>query len=131
MKELYICEKCGKTFTDCCAAYDCENSHLTPYEFCEFAPPVFSPGSAYPSEVTVTFCVSHWDDESQKYIRDYTQVTYKVKKVFSAAENGEVERQRLLNEERREREHEEWLARLAAEEAAKKEAEVEEERVGA
>lgn len=28
MKNLYVCEKCGKTFTDWDEAYKCENSHV-------------------------------------------------------------------------------------------------------
>lgn len=27
MKNLYVCEKCGKTFTDWDAAFQCENAH--------------------------------------------------------------------------------------------------------
>lgn len=29
MKNLYVCEKCGKTFTDWDEAYKCEHSHAT------------------------------------------------------------------------------------------------------
>lgn len=28
MKNLYVCEKCGKTFSDYDEAYKCENSHI-------------------------------------------------------------------------------------------------------
>lgn len=136
MKELYICEKCGKTFDRSTDAYDCEISHRSPDSICFLVPPVFAPGSSRPSEVTVCFDEYHYDSVAGAGIYRHTYATYKLKKVFSEAENAEVERLRLLDEERQAREFDEWKARheaaeLAAGEPEKETLVMEEEKVGA
>lgn len=123
MKKLYVCEKCGKTFEDYDAASNCEYGHKEPCSICELKPLDYAEGDLVPKAVTVSF--SGYDFENGKFV--YTYVSYKRDKVFTAAQNAEMESLRLARERKREEEMEAWRARRRAEEEAKQAAQAAEE----
>lgn len=126
MKQIYICEKCGAQFEEYDDAYRCERGHINPqdqhvYDFERELEDklTWRQGQRFPERVF--FAVRDWDYATDEERR--TIVAYKLEKELPATE---VERRFAANEERKERERQEWEAeceRRKAEKEAKEAAE--------
>ena len=133
MKQLYVCEKCGKTWENHSEAYDCEDSHKrldfdsVRDELSDFV--IYKEGGILPAEFVVRghveqmYVNGEWVDLPCVYAR------YVLKSTLGKADSAALEEKRQAKaEEDRIRNEEYWAdrrAKRAAEEAEKKAAEEE------
>lgn len=118
MKNLYICEKCGKSFEDYNEAFACENGHvelheLSFYNFEEELKPMltYKAGIRYPEKLYFPVEIWNPDGENKK-----TVAVYKLEKEM---ESEKSEKLWAAHDERVERENREWQERYEAEKAAR------------
>ena len=113
MKSLYVCEKCGRQFTDYDEAYACENSHISISNNLEsqFMNPSWKPGDIMPREITLQSC-DVYDESQEKYVTRYA--VYTLKKMLSKEEGEAIDKARQEYYDEQQKQWEEWRKKREA-----------------
>ena len=106
MKQIYVCEKCGRQYDNYDDAYACEYSHINIAYSQEsiYVNPSWKPGDIMPREITLQ-STDVWN-ENGEYVTKYG--VYTLKKMLSEQECEAIEQKRKEETERVARQWEEW-----------------------
>lgn len=119
MKNLYVCERCGQTFEDYDACYECENSHITELATFDVEPELikryqYKPGQQAPAKILIASRKWEYDEEQQKSFERFTFHAYKYVGEASPTESEEILKERAV---RKAEEEAYWAAKRAEWEA--------------
>jgi hypothetical protein len=118
MKQIYVCEKCGKQFDDYSEAMRCENSHAglkhIGWEEEITKRQTWANGDRMPSKAILE-SDERWNNETEKSESFYGE--YKLVKILTGKELEEILKEREERIERERIERERWEAEREAKKA--------------